>query len=650
MKVMTGTVLTLLLIALKSQYVVAQQPELRGIVDVQAFGAVGDGITDDTASFQRAMDEVAKAGGGIVRVPSGEYLIKSHLNIPEDVTLQGVWRAPQRGGDIALERGRQNPGTLLLAVEGKGEPEGVPFIRLNSGSTIEGVTIYYPEQVKANPPLEYPWTIATRSASDNCSVINVTIINPYRAVDFGTYPTGRHYIRGLYADALRTGLYINQCYDVGRVEDVHFWPFFDLSPESPLWVYKREHGVAFVIGRTDGEMMNNCFSFGYSVGMHFIAGPILSATRQEPDRYEPGAGMFTNCYMDVTPCAVRVDAAMPNAGLSFVNSSFMSGIHVSHQNTGPVKFTGCGFWALRGLDSHAKLEGRGTVIFDSCHFSNWDQGRTGAPCINANNRRVIVTACDFDTTREGHVKVSLGPQVRSAVITSNSMPRGVLIDNKAPKYADIQIALNSSEPKPSFVNRWLLLGPFPNPKRATVNKGEHERAGYDEDFLESLGGESAAKLTRETEVQLKQAGSDAKVLKTRVYESNDQDGLVNLRRFFGQGDAVAYAFTYLVSEKAQDVSIEFGSNDCAKVWVNGEKVHEYWSLLGGDSRPGAYRFHASVKEGLNPILVKVEDAGGRLWEFRFEVYDEEGYPMKTILSPEENVLPASGEAQDQSKG
>jgi len=190
----------------------------RGRRDVTDFGAKGDGKTDDTDAFQSALDAVASDGGGLVTVPGGKFLIKSHLIIPDNVTLEGVWRSPQRGIPFTA-------GTTLLAVEGQGDPEGPPFITLNTQSTLSGVTIFYPEQIRANPPHAYPWTVATRKFCDNATIINVTMINPYQAVDFGTYPTGRHYINGLYAYPLYKGLYINQCYDVGRIENIHFWPF-----------------------------------------------------------------------------------------------------------------------------------------------------------------------------------------------------------------------------------------------------------------------------------------------------------------------------------------------------------------------------------------------------------------------------------------
>ena len=42
---------------------------------VKDFGAVGDGVTNDTAAVQAAIDEAGRAGGGRVSMPSGVYLV-----------------------------------------------------------------------------------------------------------------------------------------------------------------------------------------------------------------------------------------------------------------------------------------------------------------------------------------------------------------------------------------------------------------------------------------------------------------------------------------------------------------------------------------------------------------------------------------------
>ena len=63
--------------------------------DVRAFGAVGDGVTKDTAAIQRALDACAKTGGTVV-VPPGTYLTGSiylgdvtELHLEEGATILG---------------------------------------------------------------------------------------------------------------------------------------------------------------------------------------------------------------------------------------------------------------------------------------------------------------------------------------------------------------------------------------------------------------------------------------------------------------------------------------------------------------------------------------------------------------------------------
>jgi parallel beta-helix repeat protein len=46
------------------------------VFNVIDFGATGDGYTDDTAAIQRALDAAYQAGGGIVQLPAGTFIIR----------------------------------------------------------------------------------------------------------------------------------------------------------------------------------------------------------------------------------------------------------------------------------------------------------------------------------------------------------------------------------------------------------------------------------------------------------------------------------------------------------------------------------------------------------------------------------------------
>ena len=52
------------------------------------FGARGDGQTDDTAAFQKALDAVGQAVRGVVYAPRGNYCFAGHIKVPGAVTLK----------------------------------------------------------------------------------------------------------------------------------------------------------------------------------------------------------------------------------------------------------------------------------------------------------------------------------------------------------------------------------------------------------------------------------------------------------------------------------------------------------------------------------------------------------------------------------
>lgn len=378
------------------------------VVNVGDFGAVGDGETDNTAYFQNALDSL-KEEGGIVSVPTGRYLVKGTLNIPPGVALEGTFRnAPPRSLG----------GSVLLTTFGKGSPDEKPFIMLNTNSTLCGLVIYYPEQIAANPPLPYPWTI--RGHGDNCSIKNCLLLNPYQTVDFGTYPCGRHNIDGLYGRPLYRGLYIDKCFDVGRVSNVHFWPFWE-SGSKELKAFQEKNAIAFIIGRTDWQYMQNCFCLWYSIGYQLI--------KSSEQGTGNGNAVLTNCGSDLGPVAVKIEEVQNHAGVSFVNCQLMGAVVLDNTNHGPVKFTGCGFWGIDSSDALVYNNSSGRTSFINCQFYWWDRNDSGYPAILSQNGDLTVIGCEFGEL--GKLDIFLSWRIRSAVIIGNTLRTKKGIINKA---------------------------------------------------------------------------------------------------------------------------------------------------------------------------------------------------------------------------
>jgi hypothetical protein len=414
-------------------------PTPNGALNARDFGATGDGKTDDTAAIQRAIDAAA-AKGGTVFLPPGQYLVERQLRVKTFVTLEGVWRAP-KSGPIG-------PGTVLLAVADKARSNGTPFVTLERNATLAGLAIYYPEQTRPEPT-PYPWTI--RAAGDDVSLLNLLLVNPWQAVNLDG--AGRHFIHGVYAQPLYRGFFIDSIYDVGRIDQVHLWPFW--ADDPALHKFTANNLESFVIGRTDWQYMSNCFTIFAKTGFHFI-------------RTKAGLpnAVLTTCGSDIGPKAVLVDEVGAGTGVSFVNGQFMATIDVSETNRGPVKFTACGYWGVdrRGAErfgfpeptrSHAIVRGTGHVSFIGCGFHGWNQARAEDPCIKVESGGITVNACEF---AESWPAISLGADVDAAIIMGNRFCEGSppMTNLMNPKYCQIGLNVNaplsgrrraSSEPK-----------------------------------------------------------------------------------------------------------------------------------------------------------------------------------------------------------
>ena len=61
--------------------------------NVKDYGAAGDGVADDTASIQAAIDAADAAGGGTVYFPSGDYKTDSQVTLCSDLEMRGDMNA-----------------------------------------------------------------------------------------------------------------------------------------------------------------------------------------------------------------------------------------------------------------------------------------------------------------------------------------------------------------------------------------------------------------------------------------------------------------------------------------------------------------------------------------------------------------------------
>lgn len=396
----------------------AKATSMIGVHSITDFGAVGDGTTDDTAAIQTTLN-AAGLTGGLVVVPTGNFLVKGHLVVHANVTLEGVFRSPTARS--------QGYGSTILAVGGKGESNGEPLIFLKTNAAIKGLTVFYPEQ-DAKSPVKYPWCV--RGQGDNIAIVDVLLVNPWNAVDFGTHACGRHLITGLYGQPLHTGVFIDQCLDCGRMENVHFWPFWTSEPLA----ITRDHGTAFRFARTDWEMVTSVFCLGYHTGFHFSA-----------IRMDAGNAMIVNSGTDLCSIGVRVEYSQVHAGYLFTNCQINAGISVEQGSLGPIKFSNCGLFGTGAFGlpylSHGEVKathvlnrGQGRATFLGCHFYQpegpfipRDYTDPGHPVVYADGNGLTINGCDMTGFSRNHIL--LGPQAKSTLITSSRFLGGLRLEN-----------------------------------------------------------------------------------------------------------------------------------------------------------------------------------------------------------------------------
>lgn len=393
-----------------------------------------DGITDVTVALQSAMDDASRAGGGVIDIPPGQYNVEGNLRIPRGVTLRGTYvYAPAHAGVRDGTDDKPTYGTVLLARAGAGAETGIPFVTIEGNAALQGVTVYYPDQKPdAQEPVPYPYAVALRG--NNPALLDVQLLNPYNGIDASK--NQRALIRNVHGQPLHVGLFVDDVYDIGRIENVHWNPWWSIN--SPVYRWQTNNGTGFVFARTDWHYVLNTFCYGYKIGYQF----------RESERGVCN-GNFLGIGADACQTAVQIDASA-RFGILITNGEFVAFegpeptmVRVSPSNRGSVRFVNCAFWGP--CHRIAVIEGRGTIGFSDCTFTQW--GHRGGPgpvhAIEARNGSIVIRGCEF---QEDKPQVAIGDRVERAIVTENLIVGEIRVDY-APR-SSIVVRDNVTAPPP----------------------------------------------------------------------------------------------------------------------------------------------------------------------------------------------------------
>jgi len=349
--------------------------------NVKDYGAVGDGITDDTVAFHDAI-RAAERDGLPVYLPAGTYLVTQTLSLTS-VTLYGYNMGSFTADYYDL------PTVLHTNLD-------APLFNVNTGS-LSGIHINVIGVTENSTAAE---TIMVSGVGSR--VHNVRIDHPYIGIKATYNNVGRSVFDNIFiVQAWNTGVDISGTLDIATLQNIEVWNN-ELDHPCP---------AAFRFGRNDSINASNLFTFNALIGFEFYH-----------DRNNLGGcwGSFDNCDVDYTYTGILVGEG--NHYLTFNNGSYWGrerGLYVSAE-TGPntrVTMAGAEFRYLNGTPIH--ISGGQMITVTGCNALRLDKGRGSSTTIIEGGLGVTLVGNTFATN---------GPAVRvsrtfmgAANITGNTV-------------------------------------------------------------------------------------------------------------------------------------------------------------------------------------------------------------------------------------
>ncbi len=275
---------------------------------VSAFGARGDGHTDDTAAIQSAISAAAATGGGSVVFSVARYYTTGTLLVPQGVVLCGAIEGPfdVSGVDPAVTTFAP---TLLVT------NTSAPFVTLNGlGAGVTDLLFHYPNQVgiNASVPILYPYTIVT--SSPGTKVVRSTVTNAYNFLDI---ESGRVIAQDLFIGAFNIGVNIDHAHDHVTLRNLLYSVFWDVmqnvnNPPTTIDNWVMSHGIALVVNRVDGLEVHD-----FNVFFRF-AGILLTDSPDATQNPRCGYGTGSDIDLDIMQYGIIATASSAQ-GYQFTN-------------------------------------------------------------------------------------------------------------------------------------------------------------------------------------------------------------------------------------------------------------------------------------------------------------------------------------------
>lgn len=243
--------------------------------NVLDYGAVGNGVTDDTVAVQAAIAACAAAGGGVVCFPVRRYFFAGVLTLPHNVSLSGEFNGPQY---TTVNPATTTVGPTLMVTNTSSVfiTQVAPGVGSNA---IMNLAFVWPNQVSPNspPPTVYPYAI--QLSQGGTTIYGCTFVNAYNGIYIHN---GMCKIDNCVIGAMNIGIRIDRAVDWTTLTRVVWVPAFDyvqgIAYPSNMDNYMLTSGsTALLVQRVDELFMSNIGIFGqYEYGIKMVDSPTES--------------------------------------------------------------------------------------------------------------------------------------------------------------------------------------------------------------------------------------------------------------------------------------------------------------------------------------------------------------------------------------
>jgi len=335
------------------------------------FGCDPTGASDNTAALNNAIS-AAKVKGKALYAPAGVYRLDNTITISSGVTIFGDNPIPSLDYRIPPTKG-----TWFYF-----NHSGIGFSVTSPCNTVKFRTLgtYRPTQTipTSVPPSGAPtpvWIPTAMGADFDLATgsslyiyfEDIMTLNPYVAINM-QQQCASVYIDKLKGTPLNKGIVIDFCADTCYVNDIHFWPFWNLNNYNSqgqidyVQIYQLFNLKGIQASRVDGLFITNYFIFFCNSGIYAYRNAYGT-----PDLF------IANAYIDVCQYGIHIDVG---AGTSGTSNSITRGQNVSvnciasYANTYAIFIAGTSDRASITIDDFYVLNAGNSVVYSGSSTSN----------------------------------------------------------------------------------------------------------------------------------------------------------------------------------------------------------------------------------------------------------------------------------------